>query len=404
MKVLEKNAEVKQILFEPETTTLADRYLAVRKHTEEICKPLMLEDFVVQPDPDVSPPKWHLAHTTWFFEEFLLAPHFKNYRRFHPQYSYLFNSYYESVGERILRLHRGNMSRPTVEEMYQYRAYVDGHMQMLLADANQEVVPLLEIGLNHEQQHQELLFTDIKFILGHNPLFPPYKIDFPETYTRETDDTFSHIPGGEYSIGYKGYGFSYDNEHGVHNVMLNPFYISKRLVTNGEYLQFIIDGGYQRWEYWHSDAWTWVKEKDIRGPLYWYFIDGAWHRYSMAGLEKVDPAEPVTHVSFYEASAYAMWKGLRLPTEFEWEAAADQFSWGQRWEHTNSAYLPYPGYAKPDGAIGEYNGKFMINTMVLRGASIATPPNHSRKTYRNFFYPNTRWQFNGIRLCKDHEK
>jgi ergothioneine biosynthesis protein EgtB len=401
MKVQEQTSDGKQVFLEQETATLADQYMGIRKYTEEICKPLMIEDYVVQPDPDVSPPKWHLAHTTWFFEEFLLVPYLKNYRRFHPQFSYLFNSYYESLGERTLRLHRGNMSRPSVEEIYRYRAYVDEHIQALLQNPDKHIIPIIEIGCNHEQQHQELLLADIKFILGHNPLFPAYKSGFAETHTHGSGDSFTHIPGGEYSIGYKGYGFSYDNEHSVHNVMLNSFRIGKRLVTNGEYLQFINDGGYQRWDYWHSDGWTWVKEQDVRSPLYWHFIDGAWHRYSLAGLEKVGLEEPVTHVSFYEASAYAMWKEMRLPTEFEWEAAADQFSWGQRWEHTSSAYLPYPGYKKPDGPIGEYNGKFMVNTMVLRGASIATPPNHSRKTYRNFFYPKLRWQFNGIRLCKD---
>jgi ergothioneine biosynthesis protein EgtB len=396
-----EHGEVRQLTLENESTSCKDRYIAIRQYTEEICRPLQIEDFVVQPDPDVSPPKWHLAHTTWFFEEFLLVPHVRNYRRFHPKFGYLFNSYYENLGDRILRLHRGNMSRPTVDEIYEYRGHVDRYMLELLESPDKELVPIIEIGFNHEQQHQELLFTDIKFILGHNPLFPAYKPGFSETLFEETDNDFAHIPGGEYSIGYKGYGFSYDNEHGVHNVMLNPFYIGKKLVTNREYLEFMSNGGYQRWDYWHSDGWAWVKQNDIRSPLYWYYVDNAWRRYGLGGLEKVDGDEPVTHVSFYEAWAYANWKGLRLPTEFEWEAAADQIRWGQRWEHTHSAYLPYPGYTKPEGAIGEYNGKFMINTMVLRGASVVTPPNHSRKTYRNFFYPYLRWQFNGIRLCKD---
>jgi ergothioneine biosynthesis protein EgtB len=400
MRVME-GSEGRQFTLEHDTRNLNDRYKDIRQYSEEICRPLEVEDFVVQPDPDVSPPKWHLAHTTWFFEEFILVPHVPHYNRFHEQYSFLFNSYYESVGERVLRLNRGNMSRPTVEEIYAYRRHVDSAIAPILDSPSHQILPLIEIGLNHEQQHQELLFTDIKFILGHNPIFPPYKKGFSETLHDESDGSFTHIPGGEYSVGYKGYGFSYDNEHGVHNVILNPFYISKKLVTNGEYLEFINDGGYQRWDYWHSDGWTWVKANDIRSPLYWYFLKGSWHRYTLGGLEQVDANEPVTHISYYEASAFAAWKGMRLPTEFEWEAAADQFNWGQRWEHTNSAYLPYPGYVKPEGAIGEYNGKFMINTMVLRGASIATPPNHSRKTYRNFFYPHLRWQFTGLRLCKD---
>ncbi|HEY0769720.1 MAG TPA: SUMF1/EgtB/PvdO family nonheme iron enzyme, partial [Sphingobacteriaceae bacterium] len=259
---------------------------------------------------------------------------------------------------------------------------------------------ILEIGLHHEQQHQELLYTDIKFILGHNPLFPHYKTDVRETPTNEYDRSFVDISEGRYSIGHKKNTFAYDNEGGAHTVILKPFSIRKSLATNHEYLQFMQAGGYQTHDFWHSDGWAWVKENNIVAPLYWYFIEGTWYRYALSGLEKVNLEEPVTHVSFYEASAFASWLDMRLPTEFEWEAAADQFQWGLRWEHTNSAYLPYPGYTKPDGPVGEYNGKFMVNNMVLRGASAMTPENHSRKTYRNFFYPALRWQFNGIRLCK----
>jgi ergothioneine biosynthesis protein EgtB len=401
MRVLEISHDARQITLERETTTLKERYLAIRQYSEEICKPLQVEDFVIQPCVDVSPPKWHLAHTTWFFEEFILAKFCASYKRFHPQYSYLFNSYYNSVGDRLLRVDRGNMSRPTVNEIFKYRKYVDEHMAEMLEDFPREAIPVLEVGFNHEQQHQELLFTDIKYIFGHNPIFPPYKTGFSETLFPDLTRDFATIPEGEYSIGYSGYGFSYDNEHGLHRVMLKPFQIRKSLVTNEEFLEFMQAGGYQQWEHWHSDGWEWIQQNGIEAPLYWYKKDGVWHRYSLAGLELVDPLEPVTHISFYEAAAFAAWKGMRLPTEFEWEAAADQFRWGHRWEHTNSAYLPYPGYVKPEGAIGEYNGKFMINTMVLRGASVATPPNHSRKTYRNFFYPYLRWQFNGIRLCKD---
>ncbi|MBT1703823.1 ergothioneine biosynthesis protein EgtB [Chryseosolibacter indicus] len=400
---MERHSDHRQHTLEHENISLKEKYLFIRKYSEEICKPLEQEDYVVQPTVDVSPPKWHLAHTTWFFEEFILCKYDKDYKRFNSKFSYLFNSYYNTVGDRVLRLDRGNMSRPTVEEIYQYRKYVDDHMLELLDYLPAEANYVLEVGFNHEQQHQELLFTDIKYILGHNPLFPPYKTGFVETLYPEINNTFAFIPEGEYTIGYSGYGFSYDNEHGVHRVLLKPYHIRKSLVTNQEYLDFINDGGYTRWEYWHSDGWEWVKQNNITAPLYWYSIEGKWYRYSLSGLETLNRDEPVTHISFYEASALAAWKGMRLPTEFEWEAAADQFNWGQRWEHTNSAYLPYPGYSKPDGALGEYNGKFMVNTMVLRGASVATPPNHSRKSYRNFFYPQLRWQFNGIRLCKDNQ-
>lgn len=381
-------------------TSLMERYFAVRKYSEFICEPLVVEDYVVQPIPDVSPPKWHLAHTTWFFEELILSKHLRNYQRFHPRYSFLFNSYYEGVGDRILRTDRGNMSRPTVDEIHQYRAHVDENMIQLLSDLPEEAGYLMEVGINHEQQHQELLYTDIKFILGHNPLYPIYHVDFQETPQTERDHDFIHVPGGEYSIGNSGHSFCYDHEQPLHSVLLKDFSIRKSLVTNADYFEFIHAGGYQRYDYWHSDGWTWVKEKQISKPMYWLYVQGSWYRYAFSGLERVNPDEPVTHISFYEAAAFAEWKGMRLPTEFEWEAAAPFINWGLRWEYTNSAYLPYPGYRKPEGIIGEYNGKFMINTMVLRGASVVTPANHSRLTYRNFFSPNLQWQFNGIRLCK----
>lgn len=379
-----------------------DMYMAARSHTERICKPLETEDFVVQPAVDISPPKWHLAHTTWFWEEFILAPYLKGYTRFHPSYSFLFNSYYNHFGERVLRLDRGNMSRPTVEEIFTYRRYVDECMENLFNAGSlpEGVTELVAIGINHEQQHQELLLTDIKYILGHNPLFPAYDKGFIETPRPYSGKEFIEVAGGKYTIGYDGDDFSFDNEHGVHDVLLNELSIRNSLVTNGEFLAFMEDGGYREHNLWHSDAWAWVNENNIRCPLYWHHVDGNWKRYSMAGIEDVNPDEPVTHVNFYEAFAFAEWAGMRLPTEFEWEAASEHFSWGQRWEHTNSAYLPYPGYRKPEGAVGEYNGKFMINQMVLRGSSVATPAGHSRKTYRNFFAPNLRWQFNGIRLCK----
>ena len=375
-------------------------FSSVRKYSEKICESLITEDYVIQPCPEVSPPKWHLAHTTWFWEEFILSKYISDYRRFHPKFSFLFNSYYEGVGERAPRPHRGNMSRPSVAEILEYRHYVDESMfKVLNAFDEDDLIHLIQIGINHEQQHQELLFTDIKYILGHNPLFPPYHEKFKETPELNYDNTFAQTEGGTFEIGFEGDGFSFDNEHGRHNVTLEDFSIRKSLVTNGEYLDFINDNGYLRPDLWLSDGWTWKNETKVQAPLYWNMDEGIVKRYSLAGLDEVDMNEPVTHISFYEASAFAEWKKMRLPTEFEWEAAADQFKWGQRWEHTNSAYLPYPRYKKPDGPIGEYNGKFMINQMVLRGASVVTPEGHSRKTYRNFFDPSLRWQFNGIRLC-----
>jgi ergothioneine biosynthesis protein EgtB len=379
---------------------MKERYSAIRQHTEKICAPLQNEDFVVQPAPEVSPPKWHLAHTTWFWEEFILSHHHPSYKRFHPRYSFLFNSYYDSVGERVLRLHRGNMSRPTVTDILAYRAHVDAHMANVLEFLPEDAISLFELGLHHEQQHQELLYTDIKYILGHNPLFPSYREDFQETPQPETSHDFVEIPEGSFFIGHPATAFSFDNEQALHRVWLAPFSIRKSLVTNGEYLEFMSNGGYKDPRFWHSDGWAWVQENKIDSPLYWHPREGTWHRYALSGLEPVNMNEPVTHISFYEAAAFAEWSGHRLPTEFEWEAASDHFRWGQRWEHSNSAYLPYPGYKKPAGAVGEYNGKFMINQMVLRGASVVTPPDHSRKTYRNFFHPPLRWQFNGIRLCK----
>ena len=376
-----------------------ERYFAVRKYTEFICEPLVLEDYVVQPVEDVSPPKWHLAHTTWFFEEMVLSKYLKDYRRFHPRYSFLFNSYYESIGDRVQRPDRGNLSRPTVDEIHEYRAYVDENMIRLFSDLPSEAESIIELGMNHEQQHQELLYTDIKFILGNNPLYPIYHVDFHETPEPESDHGFVEIAAGQYQIGNSGEAFCYDHEQPVHTVYLDHYSIRKSLVTNGEYLEFVRDRGYDRYDLWHSDGWSWIKEQDIKLPMYWVQVQDAWYRYALSGLEKLNPAEPVTHISHYEAAAFAEWKGMRLPTEVEWEAAAPRLAWGLRWEYTNSAFLPYPGYKRPEGAIGEYNAKFMINTMVLRGGSIVTPAGHSRATYRNFFYPHQQWQFNGIRLC-----
>ncbi|MEZ2337610.1 ergothioneine biosynthesis protein EgtB [Mucilaginibacter sp. RCC_168] len=380
---------------------LVDCYKKVRQRTEYICSPLQTEDYVVQPVVDVSPPKWHIGHTTWFFETFILKPYFMGYQEFNPNYNYVFNSYYETVGNRVIRTDRGNLSRPTVNDIYQYRAYVDEAMEKFLCvEPAADVKELLILGFNHEEQHQELLLTDIKYILGHNPLFPPYSSSYhsPKVETVETD--FIKLSEGIYEIGFTGEGFCFDNELNRHKVYLNSYEIGPNLVTNAEYLEFINSGGYHDFRHWHAEGWDWVKTNQIESPLYWHLIDEEWHNYTFHGLELLNPNNPVCHISYFEAYAYASWKGFRLPTEFEWEAAATQFNWGKSWEWTESAYLPYPGFAKAPGAIGEYNGKFMVNQKVLRGASEATSPGHSRITYRNFFQTNLRWQFTGIRLAK----
>jgi len=384
-----------------------EKYNAVRKYTEDICKPLLTEDYVVQPIVDVSPPKWHIGHVTWFFETFILKPHDPNYVEFNPQYNYVFNSYYETAGARVIRTDRGNLSRPTVADVYNYRKHVDDAMRQLLQNpVSKEVEALLLIGFNHEQQHQELLMTDIKYILGNNPLFPAYQnpedskhINKPDS-DLSSENSFIKIREGIYDIGFEGDGFCFDNELKRHKVYLDDFSISNRLVTNREFLEFMDAGGYKDFNFWHSDGWAWVNANQVSAPLYWYFINNKWFNYTLAGLELINMDEPVCHVSFYEAAAFASWKRLRLPTEFEWEVAALKFDWGRRWEWTDSAYLPYPGFSKAPGAIGEYNGKFMVNQMVLRGASDVTSPDHSRITYRNFFQPNLRWQYTGIRLAQ----
>jgi ergothioneine biosynthesis protein EgtB len=382
---------------------LPEQYESVRAHSLTICSPLATEDYVVQPIVDVSPPKWHLGHTTWFFETFVLKPFFKGYTEFDSQYNFVFNSYYETVGARVIRTDRGNLSRPSVSDVYAYRAYVDENMKTFLRDAvvDKTLSDTIILGLNHEQQHQELLFTDIKYILGHNPLFPEFKIGeyFPKADGKSSTG-FHSIQGGVYEIGFHGQGFSFDNEHGRHKVYLNPYSISEALVSNGEYLEFINDKGYEDFRHWHAEGWDWVNKNKIKSPLYWHLIDGAWMNYTFDGLKPINTDNAVCHVSFYEASAYASWKGKRLPTEAEWEVASGNFHWGQRWEWTGSAYLPFPGFKKAAGAIGEYNGKFMVNQMVLRGASVATPTGHSRNTYRNFFHALHQWQFTGIRLAE----
>jgi ergothioneine biosynthesis protein EgtB len=379
---------------------LIDRYKTIRKHSEDICEPLQTEDYVVQPVADVSPPKWHLGHTTWFFETFLLVPYVTGYQVYNEEFNYVFNSYYETIGNRVIRTDRGNLSRPGVSQVYQYRAYVDEAMIKFLKEPQSpEVEELLILGFNHEQQHQELLLTDIKYILGHNPLFPKYS-DRSESSVESAENEFVAIKEGVYEVGFNGDDFSFDNELNRHKVYLQNFSISTTLVTNAEYLEFINDGGYRNFNYWHAEGWDWVKQNQISAPLYWHMINGSFFTYTLQGLQALELASAVTHISYYEAYAFASWKGLRLPTEFEWEVAATLFNWGKRWEWTESAYLPYPGFSKAPGAIGEYNGKFMVNQKVLRGASLATPIGHSRITYRNFFHPHLRWQFTGIRLVK----
>jgi ergothioneine biosynthesis protein EgtB len=379
---------------------LSTDYEKVRNRSIEICDPLDTEDFVVQPVVDVSPPKWHLGHTTWFFETFLLKPYEKNYTEFNPAYNFVFNSYYETVGARVIRTDRGNLSRPSVTDVLLYRDHVDDAMTKFLSrHQTPEVDSLVRLGLAHEEQHQELLLTDIKYILGNNPLFPPYSSSKKTLgSSNHAENTFVHMKEGIYEIGHEGDGFHFDNEMNRHKVYLQDYNISALPVTNEAYLEFIKAGGYHDFHFWHSDGWEWVRNNHIESPLYWHKIEGLWMNYTLNGLEPVNAEAPICHVSYYEAAAYAAWKEMRLPTEFEWEAAATRFDWGLRWEWTESAYLPYPGFKKAPGAIGEYNGKFMVNQMVLRGASEATSPGHSRITYRNFFQPHLRWQYTGMRL------
>ncbi len=383
------------------TDSLTAQYFKTREYTEALCAPLATEDYVVQPVVDVSPPKWHLGHTTWFFEEFILKPQKTDYQVFDKDFAFVFNSYYESVGARVVRTDRGNLSRPSVKEVYAYRRYVDGHMEHFLEiPPPEEICSLLEIGIHHEQQHQELLVTDIKYIMGNNPLLPIYSPDF-KGHTRQ-DEEHEWIAMGEgiYQMGHASESFCYDNELGRHKVYLHDYKISNRLVTNGEFLEFIADGGYKRFDLWHAEGWDWVKNNSIQAPFYWFLIEDQWCHYTLQGPRPLSLGTPLTHVSYFEAFAYAQWKRLRLPTEFEWEAAQAYFNWGQRWEWTESAYLPYPSYQKSEGALGEYNGKFMVNQKVLRGGSVATPECHTRPTYRNFFHPHLRWQFTGVRLAK----
>jgi len=378
-------------------------FIETRADTEIICSFLETEDYVVQPIVDVSPPKWHLGHTTWFFEEFVLKKYQKDYILFDEHSAYVFNSYYESVGDKVVRTDRGNLSRPTVAWVYKYRNYVTTALSNFFKGSeslSDEILGVIEIGCHHEKQHQELLYTDIKYILGNNPLLPKYNNEFEENPIRNFKQEWLKVSEGIYQIGHKGNSFCYDNELGLHKTYVNNFEISNKLITNAEYLEFMEAGGYKDVLLWHAEGWDWINNNKILAPFYWHKINGDWHQYTLQGLKKLNTNAPLTHVSYYEAFAFAQWKGMRLPTEFEWEIAQKHFDWGSRWEWTESAYSPYPNYQKADGALGEYNGKFMVNQMVLRGASVATSKKHTRPTYRNFFQPHLRWQFTGVRLAK----
>ena len=413
---------------------LLARFRDVRKFTARLAENLAPEDCVVQSIPDVSPTKWHLAHTTWFFETFILKKWVPGYRDAVPEYAYLFNSYYNAAGAMHRRDLRGLISRPTVDETKKYRASVDSDIDELVSNADEklfrEIEPILTLGIHHEQQHQELLITDIKHVFAQNPLYPVFnqrkidnsKIDIVPLKFVEFDET-------TIEIGHEGNGFSYDNEGPRHRALVLPFSLGNRLVTNRGYLEFMADNGYARSELWLSLGWMTVNEQNWRAPLYWLECDGEWWNFTLSGLRKVDPNEPVTHLSYFEADAFANWARARLPTEFEWERVAakididgnfvesEQFHptpltkapkdqelaqmFGDVWEWTRSSYSPYPGYHAGPGALGEYNGKFMCNQYVLRGGSCATSRTHIRKTYRNFFQPEKRWQFMGIRLARD---
>jgi ergothioneine biosynthesis protein EgtB len=408
---------------------LLARYHHVRRTTERLCAPLSAEDQVVQAMPDVSPTKWHQAHVSWFFDTFLLEPHLPGYAPRHPAYRVLFNSYYNGVGPQFARPDRGHLSRPSVAEVQAYRAWVDEGMTTLLEQTAQtrlaELAPLLELGLNHEQQHQELILTDIKYNLGVNPLRPAYHSLRPPSGPAPPRLAWREHAGGLQSIGHAGAGFAFDNEGPRHTVYLQPFRLADRLVTNGEYLEFVSAGGYRTAPLWLSEGWRTVQERGWQAPLYWERREDAWWTQTLSGLLPLDPHAPVVHVSYFEADAYARWHDVRLPTEHEWEhaaaaepvrgnfqdtglfhplpigAAEGSQMFGDVWEWTQSAYAPYPGYRTAPGAVGEYNGKFMVNQMVLRGGSCVTPQSHIRPSYRNFFPPDARWQFSGIRLASD---
>ncbi len=403
-----------------------------RKYSVNICEPLAIEDYSLQAEVFTSPTKWHIAHTSWFFETFLIKPNVKNYKSPNEQYSVLFNSYYNAVGPQFPRNRRGLITRPTVAEVLEYRAHVDEHMLELLSNeltAEQEY--LIRLGIAHEQQHQELFFTDLKYSLYFNPLFPRYQ-ELPQKlqqqlFSKHTSQplTWTSFDGGITDIGAANESFNFDNESPRHKQWLEPFSLANRLVTNGEYIEFIADGGYQRPDLWLSDGWALIQKEQWRKPLYWNDVDNVLHNYTLHGNQPINPDAPVCHLSGYEADAFASWCGARLPTEAEWENAAQNEPviaekspvltpkplqennsttitqlYQECWQWTSSSYSPYPGYQAAKGAVGEYNGKFMANQLVLRGSSCVTSENHARTSYRNFFYSPDRWQFTGVRLAK----
>jgi ergothioneine biosynthesis protein EgtB len=418
------------------STSYAQRYQDVRSFTEALAQPLSPEDCAIQSMPDASPTRWHLAHTTWFFETFILSK-LSQYQPFDPQFAYLFNSYYNTLGKQFPRAQRGLLSRPSLDEIYTYRAFVDRHMLHLLnqnGSIDSSLAKVLEVGINHEQQHQELILTDIKHLLSCNPSCPIYRRDRWDEAKGTDELHWIAIDGGLRTMGHQESGFSYDNEGPQHRIFLESYSLCERLVSCGDYLRFIEDGGYTRPNLWLSLGWDFVCRDKWQAPLYWRSIDGQWHEFTLAGLKRIDVHRPVCHISYLEADAFARWAGYRLPTEFEWEHAAQsggrgQFAdtliasgtalhpnsqdmqgngdhtkiqqmFGDVWEWTSSPYVAYPGYLPPQGALGEYNGKFMCNQYVLRGGSCATPSSHIRATYRNFFPPEARWQFTGIRLAR----
>ena len=404
-----------------------DELLRVRTQTVSLCEPLSPEDCVVQSSAETSPAKWHLAHTSWFFETFVLQAFVEGYKPFHPDFGFLFNSYYESVGSIYTRTQRGLLTRPSLQEVLNYREHIDEHIEKLLSNSGHqhfdEIVARCTLGLNHEQQHQELLLTDIKHLFWCNPLRPAYRMRSLEPIAENISQQWLTFPAGTYETGHVGNTFAFDNEYPRHREFLEAFRIASRPVSNSEYIDFISDNGYASPTLWLSDGWRTVRESGWAAPLYWEQRDGDWWHMTLSGMRRVDPTEPVCHVSYYEAEAFARWSGNRLPTEAEWEVAAaghalegnfmendrlhprpcassDSTFFGDVWEWTASSYSPYPGYQASPGALGEYNGKFMINQQILRGGSCVTPRSHMRTSYRNFFYAHDRWQFKGLRLAK----
>ncbi len=390
---------------------LSSRFTKARLHSIHLTSPLSAEDMVVQANEDCSPAKWHLAHTSWFFETFVLRKYVQNYQIFDKSFDYCFNSYYEAIGDRHPRALRGLLTRPTCDHVFAYRNHVDDALlEFILSgiDKCPSAAHIIELGIQHEEQHQELLLTDILALFACNPLRPAYNNH--QSSIKNNDDlmlNWSSYEGGLSRVGHSGSSFAWDNESPAHDVFIQPFSIANRLVNNAEWVEFMIDGGYDTATLWLADGWRNLCQHGIKAPLYWQYENDHWHTMTLDGMQSIVPEQPVVHVSYYEADAFARWSGKRMPTEFEWEVAAcsvlatpkDMF--GKVWQWTQSAYQPYPGYKAPLGALGEYNGKFMINQLVLKGSSLATPKGHARATYRNFFYPHQRWQFTGVRLAQD---